>query len=86
VIGNKHSSWYVSLTWSLVKLFQASPERGAATVVHLAASPTVAGRGGRYFGPGPHERRPAPLALDDALARRLWEVSERLTAEQQFSP
>lgn len=80
-IGNKHSPWYVSLTWSLVKPFLASPERGAATVVYLASSPMVAGIGGRYFDPWQRERRPSLLALDDALARQLWELSERLTTE-----
>jgi hypothetical protein len=43
--------------------------------------------GGSYLGPdGPGERAghpvvvtPPPAALDDAVARRLWDVSEELT-------
>jgi NAD(P)-dependent dehydrogenase (short-subunit alcohol dehydrogenase family) len=55
-----------------------SAEAGGATIVQLAASPELAGVTGQYF----EEQRPvepAPLAQDRAIARRLWEVSERLT-------
>lgn len=85
-IGHKHSPWYVSLAWSLVKPFLASPECGAATAVYLASSPTVAGIGGRYFDPWQRECRPSRQALDDELARRLWEASERLTADWRAPP
>ncbi len=61
-----------------VSTFGASPERGAETSVYLAASPEVAGVSGKYF-----ERkraiRSSPESYDEASARRLWEVSERLT-------
>lgn len=80
-IGNKHSPWYVSLAWSLVKPFLAAPERGATTAAYLAGSPAVAGITGRYFDPWQRERRPALLALDEDLARQLWETSEVLTAD-----
>ncbi len=85
-IGNRHSPWYMSLAWSLVKPCLASPERGATTVVYLASSPAVAGIGGRYFDPWQRERRPSPLALDDDLARRLWEASEQFTADWRLPP
>jgi NAD(P)-dependent dehydrogenase (short-subunit alcohol dehydrogenase family) len=55
-----------------------SAEVGGATIVQLAASPELDGVTGLYFDnfqPSP----PAPLGQDDALARRLWEVSEQLT-------
>lgn len=84
-IGNKHGPWYVSLAWSLVKPFLASPERGAAAAAHLATSPAVAG-GGRYFDDRQRERRPSRLASDDDLARRLWEASEELTADGRLPP
>jgi NAD(P)-dependent dehydrogenase (short-subunit alcohol dehydrogenase family) len=65
-------------------------EEGAATSVLLAASPLVAGVGGRYFEdcneaevvdavPGIHGVM--RHALDPEAARRLWEVSEALVAE-----
>ena len=66
-----------------------SPEQGAATSVFLAASPQVAGIGGRYFEDcgeaeiveqlqGIHGVMPHALDPDDA--RRLWDVSEELLA------
>ncbi|MEU4478778.1 SDR family NAD(P)-dependent oxidoreductase [Micromonospora sp. NPDC023966] len=61
-----------------------SPEQGAATSVLVAASPLVAGVGGRYFedcqeaGPNQPGTRTgyAPYARDPEAAERLWEVSE----------
>ena len=55
------------------------PEQGADTIVHLAASPEVAGITGRYF-VDRAQVAPAPAACDDAAAERLWAVSEQLTA------
>ncbi|MGY0004361.1 SDR family NAD(P)-dependent oxidoreductase [Micromonospora sp. I033] len=61
-----------------------NPEQGAATSVLVAASPLVAGVGGRYFedcqeaGPNQPGTRTgyAPYARDPEAAERLWEVSE----------
>lgn len=61
-----------------------NPEQGAATSVLVAASPLVAGVGGRYFedcqeaGPNQPGTRTgyAPYARDPAAAERLWTVSE----------
>ncbi|MFG3579136.1 SDR family NAD(P)-dependent oxidoreductase [Micromonospora chersina] len=61
-----------------------TPEQGAATSVLVAASPLVAGVGGRYFedcqeaGPNQPGTRTgyAPYARDPQAAERLWEVSE----------
>jgi NAD(P)-dependent dehydrogenase (short-subunit alcohol dehydrogenase family) len=67
-----------------------SVEQGAATSVLLAASPLLNGIGGRYFEDcneaatvgerGTGVVGVAPYALDPANARRLWELSEQLTA------
>lgn len=49
----------------------------AETIVWLATAPEAGAPGGRYF----HrceEVAPAPHALDDQAARRLWEESEKL--------
>jgi NAD(P)-dependent dehydrogenase (short-subunit alcohol dehydrogenase family) len=65
----------------LIKLlspFFRSPERGAETSVYLATDPAVANVSGRYFAKC-REARPSAAASDVAVARRLWEVSERLT-------
>ncbi len=54
-----------------------SAAQGARSIVDLACDPALDGVSGAYF----ESRRrcePAPLARDAALARRLWETSERL--------
>jgi NAD(P)-dependent dehydrogenase (short-subunit alcohol dehydrogenase family) len=59
------------------KAFGKTPEKGADTVVFLAASPDVEGVSGRYF----NNRRAEAVstaAADDGAARRLWEISARL--------
>ena len=61
----------------IAKLFAISPEKGADTIVHLAASPEVADVSGGYF----YKRRPATPsdeARDAAAASRLWAESARL--------
>jgi retinol dehydrogenase-14 len=55
-----------------------SAEQGAQRIVQLVASPELSGITGQYF-ENDKVVDPAPLARDDALARRLWEESERLT-------
>ncbi|CAA9527643.1 MAG: Short-chain dehydrogenase/reductase SDR [uncultured Solirubrobacteraceae bacterium] len=73
-----------------------TPEQGAATSVFLAASPQVAGIGGRYFEDCNEAEVVDQLqgihgvmrhALDPDDARRLWDVSERLvTAARSAAP
>ncbi len=61
----------------LFKLLVRSPEKGAETVVYLAASPEVAGVSGKYFfDRGPV--RSSPASYDGETARRLWAVSAEL--------
>ena len=62
-----------------VSLFMAAPEKGAETSVYLATSPQVSNTSGEYF-VKKLPRRPGRRALDDALARRLWEESERIVS------
>jgi NAD(P)-dependent dehydrogenase (short-subunit alcohol dehydrogenase family) len=56
-----------------------SPTRGARTAVYLASSEEVAGLSGQFF---MHERlmRTKPISYDGDVAKRLWDVSERLTS------
>jgi NAD(P)-dependent dehydrogenase (short-subunit alcohol dehydrogenase family) len=58
--------------------FGSTPERGAEPLVYLAASPEVAGASGRFFDRC-EESRSSAASYDEAVARRLWEESERLT-------
>ena len=63
---------------TIAKPFMLSPERGADTMVYLASSPDVAAKTGGYYVKR-QLREPSAAARDDSLARRLWEISERLT-------
>jgi NAD(P)-dependent dehydrogenase (short-subunit alcohol dehydrogenase family) len=63
---------------TIAKPFMLSPERGADTMVYLASSPDVAAKTGGYYVKR-QLREPSAAARDDGLARRLWEISERLT-------
>ncbi|WP_102125450.1 SDR family oxidoreductase [Deinococcus planocerae] len=62
------------LLWRVFNLFAISPEQGARTSIRLASDPTIT-VSGRYFAKE-REARPAPQALDDGAALRLWELSE----------
>ena len=75
--------WSGAPTWAkpiiqiLFRPFFISPEKGAAAIVQLAASPDLEGVTGKYFEKG-KAVTPAPLAQDPALAKRLWGVSAAL--------
>ncbi len=62
----------------LFGLFMISPERGAQTSIYLATSPDVEGITGEYF-VKKKVAQSARHARDMDVARRLWEVSERIT-------
>ena len=76
----RHLPPFLGVAVKLARPLLLTPAQGADTVVYLAASPDVADVSGRYF-----ERREAvessPVSQDVEAARRLWEVSEALTAE-----
>ncbi len=67
--------WLIRRCADLVAI---APEQGARTLIYLASSPEVAGLTGRYF---VKEKPVASSAAsqDQALAQRLWRVSEELT-------
>jgi retinol dehydrogenase 14 len=69
--------WAKPIIQVLFRPFFISAEKGGDTIVQLAASPELEGVTGRYFEKGvPVD--PAPLARDEALARRLWDQSAAL--------
>jgi retinol dehydrogenase 14 len=55
-----------------------SPDKGAETVLYLAASPEVQGVTGKNF-ESRREKRTSPQSYDTAVSQRLWQVSEQLT-------
>ena len=60
------------------RTFGAKPEKGAETIVYLASSPEVDGVTGKYF-VNKRSVTSSRESYDEAAARRLWEISERLT-------
>jgi retinol dehydrogenase-14 len=71
--------WVRMLINVLLRPFLISVKKGAAPLVHLAASPELEGVSGRYFDKR-KEAAPSGLAQDKALAGRLWDVSAALVA------
>jgi NAD(P)-dependent dehydrogenase (short-subunit alcohol dehydrogenase family) len=72
------SGGYFSYLVRAAKLFAISPEKGAETIIYLASSEDVANTSGQYF----YKCRPATPtreAQDDESARRLWEVTAKLS-------
>jgi NAD(P)-dependent dehydrogenase (short-subunit alcohol dehydrogenase family) len=61
---------------NLLRPLAISPERGAATSVHLASDPALASTTGRYF-VKQRAVEPAPAARDVEAAGRLWAESRR---------
>jgi len=70
--------WAQPLLWLMGKFAFISAEEGGQRIVQLVMSPELSGVTGQYFENG-KPVDPAPLARDDAVARRLWQESERLT-------
>jgi retinol dehydrogenase 14 len=71
-------TWAKPLIQILYRPFFLSVEEGASFIVQLAADPTLEGVTGKYFETGKIVP-PAPLAQDEALAKRLWDVSAAMT-------
>lgn len=62
--------------WDLGRPFMLTPADGAKTTVHVATSEEGGSVSGRYFAKSA-QVTPSRQALDDALAARLWDASER---------
>src|SRR6266571_3590950 len=62
----------------ITSLLSTSPEKAAKAVVHYASSPDVAGLSGRFV-KGRKIIEASPYAQDQAVQKRLWEVSMTLT-------
>jgi retinol dehydrogenase-14 len=69
--------WFARPVLALAKRRMESPEVGGSRLAYLAASPEVEGATGGYYD-GNRLRDPSPLAQDDALGERLYDVSARL--------
>ena len=77
---DKNASGIYKIGWILLKPFMISPSKGAETSVYLASSEEVEGVTGKYFDKC-RPKRSSHISYDKAVAKRLWEVSEELTAD-----
>ncbi|MBN3318287.1 RDH12 dehydrogenase, partial [Atractosteus spatula] len=76
----RHYNLVVRLIFNLIGFFFfKSSEEGAVSSIYCAVSEDVEGVTGKYFDSDCSLTQPAPLARDPALARKDWEVCERLT-------
>jgi NAD(P)-dependent dehydrogenase (short-subunit alcohol dehydrogenase family) len=76
-LGKNNGAWARVLI-ALLRPFFRTPADGAATSVYLAASPAVEGVTGTYF-TRQREHRTSAAARDTDAARRLWDISARMT-------
>ncbi|TVQ08360.1 MAG: SDR family oxidoreductase [Bacteroidetes bacterium] len=70
-----------NLLMSIMSLFMISPRKGAQTTLYLATSPQVENVSGEYFAKS-KSKKPAPQALRQDVADRLWEISEKYVGIQ----
>lgn len=76
---NNKGSILASMTGVVAPLLARTPEKGAETILWAATSPEAASLNGEYL----HDKKVAKTskkAKDEALARELWALSERLCA------
>lgn len=77
----KNNGWAARLVLPLMRFVALRPEEGAQTIIYLATSSEVAEVTGKYF-----ERKrivaSSPASYDELAARRLWEISAKMTSEQ----
>ena len=73
----------ISVLVKVAKPFLMTAEKGAATQIHLASSPEVAGVSGKYF----DKKKPVSSSKesrDPTARKRLWEVSEKLASITRY--
>ncbi|KAG8122557.1 hypothetical protein E2320_018048 [Naja naja] len=75
-ITRSHPWWTLWLVW-IMKLFIRNCEAGAQTSIYCATEEGIERLSGRYF-VDCRPKVPSPQACDDQLAKKLWELSERL--------
>ena len=81
VVGTGFGQTHGGATALLARMarpFMATPEEGAKTSVHLAASPEVDGVSGRYFTRS-KALASSELSYCEASQKKLWAISEELT-------
>ncbi len=66
------------LLFPIKALFMKTPRQGAQTSIYVSVAKELEGETGKYYGDC-KEALASPHGVDDGAAKKLWEVSERLT-------
>jgi len=74
-----NNGWWVRLGMAFLS-GRISVEDGAKCSIFLASSAEVQGMSGKYFNYDMKEQRSSDESYDEAEAKRLWDVSEKLVA------
>ncbi len=74
-----NNGWIVRVAMNFMS-GRISVEEGAKCPIFLASSPDVQGVSGKYFNYDTKETRSSEESYDQNVARRLWDVSEKLVA------
>lgn len=78
----RHMPWYMRWAGTLLGwAFMKNIEEGAATQTYVATNPALVGVNGYYFVDCNPDPGGTPQMQDEAMARRLWLVSEELTRD-----
>ncbi|MBN3304192.1 DHR13 reductase, partial [Amia calva] len=77
-MGRNFNPWIKAAFEPIGRLFAVDAEAGAQTTLHCALQESIEPLSGRYFSNCAVQEVGAK-ARDDAVAKKLWEVSERLT-------
>ncbi|MFN0200043.1 MAG: SDR family oxidoreductase [Bacteroidia bacterium] len=81
-IGIKNQHWFIAGVWHwLTKLTAISVQEGVNIYLYLATSPEMKDRSGLYFD-RLKETKTSKKSHDEAVARQLWEESERVMHQQ----
>ena len=67
----------------IILLLFKTPWQGAQTTIHCAVSEGIEGDSGKYFADCKVKKSPNPLATDDDVAERLWQVSAQLVGLEE---
>jgi len=73
----RNNGGLIAIGFTIIGIFFISPATAAERMLYVATSPDLDEVSGRYF-TKMHEAKSSPESYDEDVARRLWQVSEKL--------